>query len=76
MADGMSISHLAGRRPSRVMTIITSRAKPRLKDWYVDSLAKYGLRSGPTLNWQIYLNPYDLGSKRNLQLFFNVGPGG
>jgi palmitoyltransferase len=25
---------------------------------------------------QIYLNPYDLGRKRNLQLFFNVGPGG
>ena len=24
----------------------------------------------------IYLNPYDLGRRRNLELFFNVGPGG
>ncbi|XAO25425.1 hypothetical protein I312_104248 [Cryptococcus bacillisporus CA1280] len=24
----------------------------------------------------IYLNPYDLGRRRNLQLFFNLGPGG
>ncbi|WVR08354.1 hypothetical protein IAU60_005409 [Kwoniella sp. DSM 27419] len=24
----------------------------------------------------IYLNPYDLGKRRNLQLFFNIGPGG
>ncbi|WVQ75214.1 hypothetical protein IAR50_004826 [Cryptococcus sp. DSM 104548] len=24
----------------------------------------------------IYLNPYDLGRRRNLELFFNIGPGG
>lgn len=24
----------------------------------------------------IYLNPYDYGAKRNLQMFFNLGPGG
>jgi palmitoyltransferase len=24
----------------------------------------------------IYLNPYDLGRKRNLEMFFNVGPNG
>jgi palmitoyltransferase len=25
---------------------------------------------------QIYLNPYDLGRRRNLELFFNIGPTG
>ena len=24
----------------------------------------------------VYLNPYDLGRRRNMQNFFNVGPGG
>lgn len=24
----------------------------------------------------IYINPYDVGRKRNLQLFFNLGPDG
>lgn len=24
----------------------------------------------------VYLNPYDYGARRNLQMFFNVGPGG
>ena len=24
----------------------------------------------------IYLNPYDLGRRRNLELFFNLGPDG
>jgi palmitoyltransferase len=59
---------VARPRSSRTTTV-SSRRRQRRRGSYV--------HPSPTpTHTQIYLNPFDLGKRRNLENFFNIGPNG